>query len=274
MTMEISETYAAYGAIGLAIFVAAIAFMSMSSIGGLLAIAILVICSVGGAVTYLSFRFGYLVMPMVTKLLGVSEMLGNGYHIPPAQNVVLKNVNGTYHATMFMSARFYEQAIATAQSEQTTSYMDLWERALSGIQFPFKYCLLTFLEDIAKYREDIETKRYSATLKLGKEQEKPTPDALVMDRWQREIDKMNAMLTRLTEGEKPMGVVMYAATTGIGVNEEAAIAAAERQVMDIRSSIANALNVEIKQVKGEDMRRCFIWEYFVPPERNEFLLQL
>ena len=67
---------------------------------------------------------------------------------------------------------------------------------------------------------------------------------------------------------------MYAATMGIGANEQAAIDSARRQVSEIRSSVANALNVEIKPLKGEDLRKCFLWELYVPPDTREFLTSL
>jgi len=272
--VELTERNAALAAIGLCLFATAITFMNLSSLGGIFGVILIIIGVLGMAATYVLFTMGYAVMPFMTSTLGVSDLLGNGYKIPPSQDVVIRNVGGIYHATMYMSARFYEAATSEVEEEMTVAYMDLWERALAGIKFPFKFCLISFPEDIAKYRENLETQRYAATIKLGKEREKPNPDALTIDKWEREIARLNAMLARLTAGEKPMGAVMYVATTGIGVNEAAAIAAAQRQVGEIRSTVANALNLDIKVVKGEDLKRCFTWEFYIPPDRAEFVSSL
>ena len=120
----------------------------------------------------------------------------------------------------------------------------------------------------------MQTDRAGAQIKLGKEKEKPNPDALTIDKWEREIDRLNDMLSRLTSGEKPMGTLMYIATTGVGVSEDAAIAQAKKQVDEVRSTVANALNIEIVPLKGEDMKKCFKWERAIPPEPKDFAAQI
>jgi len=269
--LDLNERNAAIAALGLEVFALAVLFMGGgSAIGGLATTALFALGLAGIGFTYIAFTAGYVLMPLITRSLKVTEMMGNGYKIPPSQDVVLRNVGGIYHATMFMSARFYEAATTETEEETTTAYMELWERALAAVKFPMKFSLITYLEDIAKYRENIETQRYSATIKLGKEKDKPNPDALVIDKWEREVARLNAMLAKLTEGEKPMGAVMYVGTTGIGVSEDAATASAKKQVGEIRSTVANSLNVEIKPVNGEDMKRCFRWEFMVQPDPKEF----
>jgi len=272
--VQLGERNAALAALGLCAFGAVMTFMNMGNVGGILGSVLIAMGLAGAGIVYAAFAMGYIVMPMITGVLKVTENMGNGYKLPPSQDVVLRNVGGTYQAISYMSARFYEAAVATTEDEMTTAYMELWERALAGIKFPFKICLLTYLEDIAKYREDIETQRYGATLRLGKAKEQANPDALTIDKWEREIARLNAMLSRLTSGEKPMAAVMYLVTAGVGVNEDAAIAASRRQVGEIRSTVANALNIEIKPVKGEDLKRCFRWELYIPPDKKEFLSSL
>ena len=269
-----NEKNAAYAAIACTVFAVGVVYLNLGLFGGVMAIALSVLGALGVGAVYVSFMMGYMAMPLVTGFLKVSEEIGGGYRIPPSQDAVVKDVGGTCHATMYMAVKFYESSTADAEAPLTATYVDLWERSLSQIKFPFKFCLIAYLEDIARYRERIEDKRYSATYKLGKERESGKPDALTLDKWEREIQRANAMLERLAEGEKPMGVVQYAVTTGIGANEGAAIAAARRQVGEIRSTAANALNVEIKPLRGEDMKRCFTWEHYIPPERADFVSSL
>ena len=273
--VELTERNMAFIAMGLTAFTVAVLFMTGgASMGGIVTTFMMVVGAFGVLVAYVSWAAGYAIMPMLMRYAGVTENMGNGYRISRSQDVIIREVGGIYQATMFMSARFYEAATTDTEEATTTAYMELWERALAGVRFPLKFCLLSYIEDIAKYREGIETKRYAATIKLGKEKEKPNPDALVIDKWEREIAQMNAMLSKLTSGEKPMGAVMYLGTMGLGVSEDAAIAAARAYVGEIRSTVANALNVEIKPVKGEDMKRCFRWESLVSPEPKDILANM
>lgn len=267
--VEISEKNLAFAAIGVSVMGIAIAFMQASHLG-LLSTVILAIGGIGAAISYGLFQAGYIIMPMITSRLGVKEIMAEGYVIPPSQNVVLRNVGGIFYATKFLSAKFYEAA-TVGEEETTTAYMDLWERAMENIKFPMKFNLICYPEDIVKYRERIETERARAQLRLGKEKEKERPDPLAIDKWEREIAMLNEKLARLTAGERPMGVLMYVSTTGVGVSEKAAIAAAERQANEIRSTVANALNLEISPIDGEDMKKCFKWEFFIPPEPKKFL---
>ena len=273
--VEMTERNMAFAAIGLEAFSLAVLFMvGGAALGGIVTTVLMVIGAGGVLIAYVSWTAGYAIMPILMKLAGVTENMGNEYRISRSQDVIIRESQGIYQATMFMKARFYEAATTEVEEETTTAYMELWERAIASVRFPLKFCLVSYIEDIAKYREGIETKRYAATIKLGKEKEKPNPDALVIDKWEREVARMNSMLAKLTSGEKPMGALMYVGTMGIGVSEDAAIAAARRQVGEIRSTVANALNVEIKHVNGEDMKRCFRWESFIPPEPKEFLTSL
>jgi len=212
----------------------------------------------------LIYKVGFMILPLITKILKVTEIRAGGFEIPPSQDVILKNVGGLYYATMFLYGRFYESAAVGVQEEQA-SYMDLWERAVASIKFPFKFCIMTYIEDILKYREDIETKRAAAQLRLGREREKPRPDPIMIDKWEREVARQNEMLARLSAGEKPMGTIMYITTTAIGASPEAAIAAVKAQANELKANFSNTLNIEITTLTGEDMKKCFEWEVAFPP---------
>jgi hypothetical protein len=142
--------------------------------------------------------------------------------------------------------------------------MDLWERAVASVCFPFKFCVLSFLEDILKFREDVETRRAAAQLRLGREREKPRPDAITLAKWEREVAKQNELLARLSAGEKPLGTLMYITTLAIGVSPGAATAIVKGQANELKATFSNALNVEILELKGEDMKKCFDWEIAFP----------
>lgn len=214
------------------------------------------------------YQLGFIVLPFITSILKVSEIRAGGFEVPPSQDVILKNVGGVYYATAFLYARFYESATVGVQEEQS-SYMDLWERAVASVDYPFKFSVISYLEDILKFREDAETNRAAAQLKLGREREKPRPDAITIDKWEREVARQNELLARLSSGEKPLGTLMYITTTAIGVSPAAATATVKGQAGELKATFSNALNVEIVDVKGEDMKKCFEWEVAFPPTNKD-----
>lgn len=223
-------------------------------------VAVCLLCLVLNAVIY---QVGFIILPIITDILKVKEIRTGGFEVPPSQDVILKHVGGVYYAAQFQYARLYESATAGVQEEQT-SYMDMWERAVSSINYPFKFCLISYPEDIIKFREDTETNRAAAQLRLGREREKPRPDAITLDKWEREVARQNELLARLSSGEKPLGVLMYIMTMAVGVSPEAAIAAVRGQATELKATFSNALNVEISDLKGEDMKKCFDWEVAFP----------
>lgn len=272
--VDITEKNIAFAAIGLGIVGTVLSFTRSAEIGTTMMFLLILIGILSVALTYGVFMAAYFIMPFITRALRVSEDLSEGYRIPPSQDVVVRNVGGIYQATMFMAAKFFEAAVAGVEEEAGTSYMELWERNLAALRFPMKFSIIAYLEDVVKYREGIETQRATAQIKLGKEREKPNPDALTMDKWEREKERLNAMLARLTAGEKPMGVLMYVSTMGLGVNEESAIAQVKKQVEEIRATVANALNLDMVPLNGEDMKKCFRWEFMIPPEPKTFFAQV
>ena len=59
-------------------------------------------------------------------------------------------------------------------------------------------------------------------------------------------------------------------TTATGVTKESALAAAQNQANELKATISNALNTEVVQLAGEEMMKCYEWEYFLPPTQAEF----
>jgi hypothetical protein len=262
ITLGINDKTVAAAALGIAFLTAIMGVQA--NIPGVFKIVVVGFCVLSLILSAVVYQVGFIVLPFITRILKVREIRSGGFEIPPSQDVVLKNVGGFYYAAQFMYAKLYESATAGVEEEQS-SYMDLWERAVASVDFPFKFCVLSYLDNILKFREDVETKRASAQLKLGREREKPRPDALTIDRWEREVAKQNELLARLSSGEKPLGTLMYVMTIAIGVSPEAAIAAVKGQSSELKATFSNALNLEIIELKGEDMKKCLDWEIAFPP---------
>ena len=87
---------------------------------------------------------------------------------------------------------------------------------------------------------------------------------LKIDKYEREVAVWDLQLNKLIKGIKPMGVVAYAMTCASGVSKEGAMASVKAQANELKTVLANALNVDIEWLAADEMLRCFEWEKFYP----------
>lgn len=259
--MALSTQQVAYVCIGIGVIGIVGSFAGggglLSLVGGLFALVGTV-----GAIAF--WKYGYVLFPLITTMAKVVQVTDTGYEIPPSQDVILKNVGGIYYASKFLGVRIYE-SVSEKSPEEQTSYAEYFERAVSSVKFVVKFSYLVYVKDMTEYRNRIETKRAEAQLRLSREREKPEPDVLKLDRYERETAMWESALNRLIGGVKPMGATAYIMTTATGVSKESATAAAKSQANELKSTISNALNVEVVELTGEEMLRCFDWEHVIPP---------
>lgn len=237
-------------------------------VGGNFAILGGIVAGLGAAGAVAFYKYGYIFVPMITSRAKVVQLTDSGYEIPPAQDVILKNVGGIYYASMFLGVRIYEST-TDKTAEENVVYTQYFERAISSVKFVTKVCMLVYVKDLGEFRTRIETKHAEAQLRLARERDKPEPDVLKLDRYEREVAMWENQINKLTLGIKPMGVVSYVMTTATGVSKEGATAAARSQANELRATISNSLNVEVAQLTGEEMLRCFEWEHIIPPTPQE-----
>ncbi|VVB97966.1 Uncharacterised protein [uncultured archaeon] len=261
MTMALNQsTIFGYGAVLLCFLALAGALLQ----GGAGTNPLVLLFTVAGcAMSDLAFKFGYIVIPLITRLAGITVKTETGYEIPPSQDVMLrKGESGTFFASIFMGIRIYESA--SDKSMEQIAYNEYFERAVSNIKFVTKISYMLYVEDVAGKRKDIETRKAEAQLRLAREKDKPEPDVLKLDRYEREVSKWDNELNKLIKGIKPMGAVAYAMTTGTGITKEAAIATARSQANELKAVLTNALNVEIDVLTGDEMLKAFEWEKAIP----------
>ena len=122
--------------------------------------------------------------------------------------------------------------------------------------------------EMRRHRAKLVTKPAEAQLRLAREREKPDPDVLKMDRYEKEVAMYEAQIHRLVSGFKPMGAITYVMTTAVGLSKEAATAAAKTQSNELRATISNALNVQVVPLQGDEMLKCFEWEHIIPPSAS------
>lgn len=248
-----------YGSIGIGLLGAFAAFVGGSPgaiIGGFLAF-------VGAVMAALIVRYGYIIIPLITQRTNTVVMMDTGFEIPPGQDTIVKKADGTYYASAFLAIRIYESAMEKS-GEQNMAYNEYFERAVSNLKYITKISYLLYVEDITQKRKNIETKRAEAQLRLARERDKPDADVLKLDKYEREVAMWDVELTRMIKGVKPMGVIAYAMTTAAGVTKDGAIAAVKAQANELRTVLANALNVEVEWLTADEMLKCFEWEKFFP----------
>ncbi|MBN2478217.1 hypothetical protein JXB01_02900 [Candidatus Micrarchaeota archaeon] len=252
----------------IAIGIAGLGFLlSMIGGGGILSLLGGLFAGAGAVASIALMKFGYVVMPLITKQTKTSVYLEEPYEIPPSQDVIVKKSGNEYLASSFLSIKIYESSTEKSL-EQNIAYNEYFERAISNMKYVTKISYLVYVEDISAKRKDLETKRAEAQLRLAREKEKPDPDVLKIDRYEREVAKYDNEINKMVRGEKPMGVIAYAMTTAKGISKEAAIAEAKAQAKELRTLLANSLNVEVELLTADSMLKCFEWEMFFPSSRE------
>jgi hypothetical protein len=255
-----------YGSIAVGIVGALFAFISpvegiSAIIGGLLA-------GLGSLMGILFWKYGYMIVPLITQRTNTILMTDEGYEVPPTEDVILKGSNGVFYASAYLGLKIFESATEKSPEENMT-YSQFFERAISNLKYVTKVSYMLYVEDVGEKRKTVETKRAESQLRLARERDKPEPDVLRMDRYEREVSVWDAQLTKLIKGIKPMGVIAYAQTTAVGLSKDAAIAAARAQSNELRTVLANALNVEVVTLSGDEMLKCFEWDKFFPTTPQE-----
>ncbi|MCX6772379.1 MAG: hypothetical protein NTV88_01250 [Candidatus Micrarchaeota archaeon] len=257
--------YFAYGAAGLALVGAMGAFVGG---GGIISLFAGVLCMVGAAGAVGFYKYGYVLIPLITQRGNIVQIMEGGYEIPPSNDVVLKNVAGVYYASKYLGVRIFESA-SEKTMEENIVYSEYFERAISSVKYVTKFAMMIYMKDIADHRQRIETKHAEAQLRLARERDKPDPDVLKLDRYEKEVAMWENQINKLTRGIKPMGLVSYVMTTATGVSKEAATAAVSAQANELKATISNALNVQVEALTGDEMLRCFQWETAIPPTAQE-----
>jgi hypothetical protein len=172
-------------------------------------------------------------------------------------------VGGLYYASAYLGVKIYEST-SEKSAEENAVYSEYFERAISSVRFPTKFSMMVYVLDLTKHRQKWETRHAEAQLRLAREREKPDPDVLKLDRFEKEVAMCEQQIQRLVSGFKPMGAITYVMTTAVGISKEAATAAAKAQGNELRATISNSLNVEVVPLQGDEMLKCFDWEHIIP----------
>ncbi|MEM3372808.1 MAG: hypothetical protein QXF76_01170 [Candidatus Anstonellales archaeon] len=275
MPSVLSQNKVSYIAIALSLISLLIAFAIPTSNDYLTFLKLLatIISAISAILSLILFKYGYIVIPQITKKMKITTPLPVHFEIPPTQDTIIATDGNLYYASAYIGLNVFKSSIERPETEMLT-YIKSFERAISGLRYVTKISYLLYVIDISKKRETIKEKIYTVQYKLNREREKSDPDPITIEKLENELALWQAELERLTAGNKPMAIVAYVQTTAIGVSREQAVAAARRQAEEIKSWIQNALAVDARILTAEDMLRCFDWEFMIPREYAELDQQL
>jgi len=226
-------------------------------------VGLLAIATLAAPLAFIIFKWGDWLIPYFTRAQRVITTTEAEVDIPLTEDVIVKQEGGTFIAAAFLGIRIF-RSVTTMEEGEKRTFMDLWERALSGLNSVTKYSLLVYLKDMSKYRESIEERKAKVQMEIARESEKKAPDPVALDTLERAVSMWDSMLSRLSVGEKPIGMVAFVHVSAKGSTRDGAIAAVRQNVNEVRGVVGTALNSEVVTLTGDDMKRCFDWSYTVP----------
>ncbi len=216
----------------------------------------------------------FFVVPLVTSLLNVTFQPAKDYKITKSQDAVVKNINNMYYATGYLTANLFAFEFKTENvemdlDEKIAGAPDKWERSIQGIDFPFKFHVLSCGRDVQKVRDEIEGKRgyYEWQMSRMMQGGKGAGDMAVQE-MQRKINMMQTRIDRISGGEKPISTVMYVETTAIGITEKAAVDNLKAQINSLQISLSS-LDLQIMKVAGREVYTLFNFNFALPTSFEE-----
>lgn len=211
------------------------------------------------ALTLLIWKYGYLIIPAITKATNIVE-IRNDYEIPPTRDLIVKKTDNGYYATKFLEIRFYESSLDKTEGEKRFMF-ESFEKAIISLKHIVKISLLVAAVDLSKHIDEIKTKRSSAESRKARMSSKKADDAIKLDR---EIAMYNRYLDRLTNGERPVELIAFVSTTAFGLTKEEAGSKVKRQSNEVKTILSSSLGSDVVELSDKDMIRCFDWETFFP----------
>lgn len=214
--------------------------------------------------TLLLWKYGYLIIPIVTKATRVIEM-HDGYEVPPTRDYIVKKSENGYYATRFLEVRFYESSMDKNADDKKTMF-ESFERAVSSLKYIVRITLMISALDLSKHIDEIKTKRGTVEARKSKEAKISADETMRMDR---ELAYWNRLLERITQGERPVEVVAFASTTSFGLTRDEALSRVSRQAKELKTILSSSLGCDVRDLIDLEMLKCFEWELFFPTTQEE-----
>ncbi|HVC58609.1 MAG TPA: hypothetical protein VND15_04000 [Candidatus Acidoferrales bacterium] len=217
----------------------------------------------------------FILFPLVTNLLGITFQPAAGYKIVKGQDSILKEINGLYYATGFVTGNLFgysfkqETALQDEQGKMIQA-PDTWERGVMSIDFPFKFHVIAAGLDSQKVRDEFEGKRSYQEFQLSRALQGGGNEVTITD-IQRKINIFQTKIDRLSQGERPLASVMYFETTAIGVSEKAALDSLTSQIKSLQISMGS-MDIDLARVQGRELYTLFKFNFGLPTSFEEMAL--
>ncbi len=210
------------------------------------------------------WRFGFIIKPMIMRQTHMLEGFGR-YEVPPQQDVIVKKEGNNYHATAYLLVKF-TQSSTEKTADQIAVVRQSYERALSSLNYVYKISNMVCPVDLTPHVDKIKERRSKAESRLSELSSLPANSntGSEMALLKREIESCENQLQKIQAGERPMRVVNFAMTTASSHSKDDAIARVKQQAAELKTVISSTLDTEVTQLAGDEMKRCFEWEYMLP----------
>ena len=217
----------------------------------------------------------FLLLPVITRLLGITITPAKNFTITSSQDSVIKYSNGIYYATGYLTANVYNYIFTAERSvddrPELIAAPEKWEKAIMNLKFPFKFNLIAASEDIQKYRDELETKRGLLEFQYSKEMQSTNPNPMGLENMQREINVIQTRIDKIGEGEKPVNSIMYLESTAVGVSLKDAQDALSNQLSELQT-VFNVFDLSLIRVTGREVYSLFSFNYIIPNEKEMFTI--
>lgn len=209
----------------------------------------------------------FLLVPAITSILGMTFQPARNYTITKGQNAIIKNFNGLFYATGYVTANLFAYTFKeeTAPEEDETrlaSAPEMWEKAVMSLGFPYKFHVLSCGMDVQKVRDEIEGRRSFQEFQLSRALQSGANEVTVTD-LQRRVNIEQAKMDRISQGEKPIATLMYAETTAVGITEKAATDALDAQIKQLQIALSS-LDVQLSRIVGRELYTLFGYNFSMP----------
>jgi hypothetical protein len=219
------------------------------------------------------WRFGFIIKPIIARQAHLIEGFGR-YEVPESQDVIIKKDGDRYYATAYMLVRF-TQSSAEKSPDQIYVMRQSYERALSSLNYVYKISNMVCPLDLTPHVDKIKERRSKAESRMSEILSLPPSSNTGAETalLKREIESCEKQLNKIQAGERPMHVVNFAMTTASSHSKDDAVAKVKQQAAEIKTVVSSTLDTEVSQLHGDEMKRCFEWEYMLPEKerRDEYL---
>lgn len=250
-----------------------LAFILVSSFKGIYSIIAMIFILITAIFVFSIGLADSIVFPILMSVLGITFQIAKDYKISRSQKEILKNVNGLNYATGYVTANLfpYTFKLESPPGEEESKFIQApvnWERAVSILNFPWKYHIISSGMDVQETREEFEGQRSFQEFQMSRAMQSTTPNEMAVEQLQRRINMIQTKMDRISQGERPIATLMYIEVTAVGVSEKAAVDNLNAQIASI-STAFSSFDVQLNRISGRELYVLFQTNFSLPTTFEE-----